>query len=134
MGSWVESGKKGRVGVFWMDSQHLLSIASLEYHSSMIADAVKKVIKAGKVSFERLQGLTLCCCWDLRDLSSRPPQYLLCDLRAVLHFPSLGCFILLVFFALVPSAVTFPAPSFALFGPSDCRPCSFVWGGDRRQG
>lgn len=40
-----------------MDSQLLLSIASLEYHSSMIADAVKKVIKAGKVSFKRLQGL-----------------------------------------------------------------------------
>lgn len=58
VGTGSTSGKeKGRVGVFWLDSQLLLSIASLEYHSSMIADAVKKVIKAGKVSFKRLQGL-----------------------------------------------------------------------------
>lgn len=33
-------------------------IDSLEYHSNMIADAVKKVIKVGKVSLERL--------WDSR--------------------------------------------------------------------
>lgn len=31
----------------------LVYIDSLEYHSSMIADAVKKVIKVGKVSLER---------------------------------------------------------------------------------
>lgn len=33
-----------------------LYIDSLEYHSNMIADAVKKVIKVGKVSLERLWG------------------------------------------------------------------------------
>lgn len=128
-------GRGWRVGVFWLDSQPLSSVNSLEYHSSMIAEAVKKVIKVGKVSLERLQGLcSVVLLGPEGPLSSRPPQYLLCDLRAILHFPSLGCFILLVFFALVPSAVPFPAPSFAFLGPSDCRPCSIVPGGDCRQG
>lgn len=130
----AQVGRKIRVGVLWMDSQLLLSLGSLEYHSSMIADAVKKVIKVGKVSFERLQGLsTVLLLGPEGPLPSRAPQCLLCDLRAV-HFPSLGCFILLVFFALVPSAGPFPAPSFALLGPPDCRPCSFVWGEDCRHG
>lgn len=37
-------------------------VDSLEYHSNMIADAVKKVIKVGKVSSERFQGLSTIRC------------------------------------------------------------------------
>lgn len=38
-------------GMMWGESQFLpVYIDSLEYHSNMIADAVKKVIKVGKVS------------------------------------------------------------------------------------
>lgn len=36
-------------------------VDSLEYHSNMIADAVKKVIKVGKVSSEGSQGLSTIC-------------------------------------------------------------------------
>lgn len=52
----AQGGRKIRVGVLWLECKLLLSLGSLEYHSSMIADAVKKVIKVGKVSFERLLG------------------------------------------------------------------------------
>lgn len=88
MGSRVEGGcwkgnivgRQTRVGVFWLHSQ-LLSVDSLEYHSSMIADAVKKVIKVGKVSSEGFKGSALCYPVLLRGpagpLSSRPPQYAL---------------------------------------------------------
>lgn len=36
-------------------------VDSLEYHSNMIADAVKKVIKVGKVSSEGSQGPSTIC-------------------------------------------------------------------------
>lgn len=37
--------------MMWVESQFLpIYIDSLEHHSNMIADAVKKVIKVGKVS------------------------------------------------------------------------------------
>lgn len=47
-------GKSGRRHGGNLVSVH---IGSLEHHSNMIAEAVKKVIKVGKVSLERLWGL-----------------------------------------------------------------------------
>ena len=48
VGNWGQGG--GNLSFF------LVHIDSLEYHSNMIAEAVKKVIKVGKVSLERLWG------------------------------------------------------------------------------
>lgn len=54
--SWGAQG--GTSGMPWGRSQFLsVHVDSLEYHSNMIADAVKKVIKVGKVSLGRLWGL-----------------------------------------------------------------------------
>lgn len=89
----------------WGESQFLsVHIDSLEHHSNTIADAVKKVIKVGKVSLERLWGLESRqdflgnLSWGLLSLQV-PRASALCfspsPVRAV-HFPSLGCFILLI--------------------------------------
>nr|KAF6330080.1 isocitrate dehydrogenase (NAD(+)) 3 non-catalytic subunit beta [Myotis myotis] len=51
-----------------LSASNMLRHLNLEYHSNMIADAVKKVIKVGKVSLERLWG-------------SRPQNYSLGNLN-----------------------------------------------------
>lgn len=62
MGGWLFKGeakwKNMGGGVLVGLSVSPVFVDSLEYHSSMIAEAVKKVIKAGKVSLERFQGLS----------------------------------------------------------------------------